>query len=769
MPHQIRLATLALVACCFTIPTHAAEPPYMGKVFLGIGGTEVPVPEDARYESTWGLQIERIPAMSAAETAGLRVGDIIVSIDGAVWKSEQIRLSRSFGKAGDKARPGDVASCLVLRKDPDNPDAPPSLDTIEVTLTRYPRTQLDDPRPPTNDELRPDLADVRPDYQDACWRLIDQAGYREATEDILGRIDRCDHFPDPDRLPILRYVLRDPFKLEAVTGETIAALRQGQPDTPETAVLETARHVLVTFDRRELHADERPTIEATFVDEDLAGHLEYVEQVLRVAADCHQRAFAALTQDEAEYIRAHRMELLDAFIDVKMLSYDQDREAQGRYLPVLDLAGKVDIDELLGQARVVARIASPAFTNSLLRAAEASGKDLNAAVIAERKTDFGDIVVAGRGRSRYQGREFAVLFELGGDDVYANAQATSIWGSIPSAVIVDFSGDDAYETHAPFRQGCGDMGVGILADLAGDDSYIGLKYTQGAGFCGVGLLIDRAGNDTYRGLQMHQGVGHWGAGALVDESGDDRYEAHCCSQGVGLAGGVGIIRDMGDGADSYYCKGDQASGYGTAGVFEGWGQGVGFGYRPYASGGVGIALDEGGADVMEAGNFSQGGGYFYGFGILYSGGDGDDHYIGSRWAQGFGCHQASGCMIEEGGDDRYCTRYAVVQGIAWDEADCLFIERAGNDRYEGGSFSQGAAAQNGFTIFLEMAGDDTYLYTNQGRAGGNDYHGGKSLSFFADLGGGADVYPSRANDNTEFGGDNSIFVDAPGGVESLGR
>ncbi len=86
--------------------------------------------------------------------------------------------------------------------------------------------------------------------------------------------------------------------------------------------------------------------------------------------------------------------------------------------------------------------------------------------------------------------------------------------------------------------------------------------------------------------------------------------------------------------------------------------------------------------------------------MLYAGGDEGDHYIGSRWAQGFGCHQAAGAMIEAGGDDRYSTRFAVAQGLAWDEAAALLIDEAGDDRYEGGGFSQGASAHNGFAIFL---------------------------------------------------------------------
>jgi hypothetical protein len=94
----------------------------------------------------------------------------------------------------------------------------------------------------------------------------------------------------------------------------------------------------------------------------------------------------------------------------------------------------------------------------------------------------------------------------------------------------------------------------------------------------------------------------------------------------------------------------------------------------------------------------------------------------------------------------------------------LFIDEAGDDLYEGGGFSQGASAMNGFVIFLDRSGADTYLYTDQARAGGNSYHGGKSLSFFVDLGGRDDAYPSKPNNAAVSGGVNSVFIDLPASV-----
>ena len=794
---------LCLAALPFaSLPALAGEGPrpYRGKVFLGLGTTTVKLPKDRRYKSTHGLRVIRVAAASSAEKAGLRVGDIIVSIDGKPWTSERIRLSHSFGKTGAKFRPGEGATFRVLRADPKRPDGPRRMTAVRVTLTPYPDTAPERPATPTNDELRPDLKNVHPAYETLCRKLVRACGYEAETRDLMARLARSEEYPDPHRLPIVRYTHRDAFKIEAVTREMVEPMLapvRGAGDIPR--FLERAESVLLRFDakgRRAPSVTGPPTEKLpAFAGRDLKAHLDYVEAVLKAAAAHHKRAFARLKPDEIAFIRRHRTGLLDAFVHHHMLSYDRVPARQRASVRVLRLARRVDVAALLRQARLACLLVAPEFTTSLRKAAEASGKPLDKPVIALRKTPYGKVLVAGTSRTRYRGRrpertDYAAIYDLGGDDVYANNCAASVFGAVPTAVLVDYDGDDAYESTDAFRQtyggsgvamtiarkaepdtpparftqGAGDLGVGILVDLKGDDNYVGLRYSQGVGFMGVGVLCDEQGDDTYRGIEFHQGVAHWGAGMLIDCAGRDRYEGHHACQAVGFTGGFGLLLDVGPEGDSYYCKGKMPTGYGTAGVFEGWGQGLGVGYRPYASGGVGLLVDDGGPDRFEAGNFSQGGGYYYGFGVFYNAGKAPDVYIGSRYAQGFACHQASGAFIEEGGNDRYMTRNAVAQGLSWDETSALFIDEGGDDRYEGGGFSQGASAQNGFVIFIDRGGRDTYLYTDQARAGGNKYHGGKSLSFFLDLGGAKDAYPRKPNNAIVQGGANSIFADLPGTV-----
>jgi hypothetical protein len=299
----------------------------------------------------------------------------------------------------------------------------------------------------------------------------------------------------------------------------------------------------------------------------------------------------------------------------------------------------------------------------------------------------------------------------------------------------------------------------MLLDLEGNDTYIGTSWAQGTGYFGVGILHDVAGDDTYRGRTFCQGVGLFGMGFLIDDSGNDRYEGDGQVQGVGMPRGIGALSDKA-GDDEYYAKGRYATGYGTSGVFDAWSQGTGLGFRMLQSGGIGLLADDGGADVYEAGNFSQGGGYYYALGVLCDRGRDDDVYVGSRYDQGFSAHQALGYFHESGGDDVYRTRNAVISGLAWDQSISFFLEDSGDDDYHGGGFSTGASAHNGLTVFVDERGTDVHRRGAPGRAGPNDYHGGTSLSFFLDDGGQRDRYADGdRNDRVEVTGDHAIVVD----------
>jgi hypothetical protein len=69
-------------------------------------------------------------------------------------------------------------------------------------------------------------------------------------------------------------------------------------------------------------------------------------------------------------------------------------------------------------------------------------------------------------------------------------------------------------------------GLGILSDLAGNDTYSAGVFAQGSGYWfGCGILNDEAGDDHYRGVFFNLGAAaHFAIGALFDNGGDDHSD-----------------------------------------------------------------------------------------------------------------------------------------------------------------------------------------------------------------------------------------------------
>ncbi|MEZ6163130.1 MAG: hypothetical protein R3B67_01695 [Phycisphaerales bacterium] len=187
-------------------------------------------------------------------------------------------------------------------------------------------------------------------------------------------------------------------------------------------------------------------------------------------------------------------------------------------------------------------------------------------------------------------------------------------------IIIDMSGNDTYRSDSASAGLASASSPGsIIDDHSGNDTYTSTKLASMAtGLFGIGIILDRAGNDTYTNTGPEsgwsQGVGFYGIGLIIDREGSDVYHAEKLSQGVGGPRGFGTIID-GGGNDLYQANGpNYASAYGTPGVYLGMSQGFGFGVRGYAAGGVGLIDDMSGNDQYIAGEFSQGGGYYFGLG-----------------------------------------------------------------------------------------------------------------------------------------------------------
>lgn len=351
--------------------------------------------------------------------------------------------------------------------------------------------------------------------------------------------------------------------------------------------------------------------------------------------------------------------------------------------------------------------------------------------------DIGWAVVGGRGPNRYDLSKIAAVIDLEGDDTYVMSDL-----ALGMRAIIDIKGNDRYEGGELQGIACGVGGLFLVDDHAGNDVYVGRSFHGGAACFGAGLLLDRGGDDRYEGELWSLGAACWGAGLLIDLGGGDSYRSHYLSQGVGGPRGFGAIVDSG-GDDLYDALGSRPSQYGSAATFASFSQGVGIGIRRAAAGGIGLLSDLGGNDRYLAGEFAQGGGYFFGLGLLADRG-GNDRYWADRYGQAWAAHQASGILLDGGGDDVYLGRTAANQGAAWDQSTALLHDAAGDDLYQAESLCQGSAAQQAIAFLIDGGGSDRYLATSeiaQGHSGSNDYHhdqaapigGGFSFSLLLDL------------------------------------
>jgi hypothetical protein len=236
-----------------------------------------------------------------------------------------------------------------------------------------------------------------------------------------------------------------------------------------------------------------------------------------------------------------------------------------------------------------------------------------------------------RGRSITFGSGLAgvgVLVKEGGHDVYEGIALTQGFGQFGIGLLVDTAGDDRYSARL-FGQGAArTRGVGWLVDHRGNDFYrcgwlvpalplfpeafLSLGQGYGGGYPedqptaagGIGLLTDLAGDDTYTAGAYAQAASDWLAvGSLYDREGDDTYAAHHGSQASARSGSGAFLFDL-SGSDLYSVR-------------VGASQGTGHDRS------VALLLDRSGDDVYSSHDGLAAAGSGNGLGILIDGGGSD--------------------------------------------------------------------------------------------------------------------------------------------------
>jgi hypothetical protein len=284
--------------------------------------------------------------------------------------------------------------------------------------------------------------------------------------------------------------------------------------------------------------------------------------------------------------------------------------------------------------------------------------------------------------------------DLAGNDRYQGGNMGLGSALLGSGIFWDDAGNDVYES-AVFTQGAGQYGIGVFVDAEGNDRYDARMSGQGhGGTGGIGLLADLGGNDSYAcggkipdrdaaRVNRHKGI---------------HYMSQCQGYGMGLrpdiSGGIGLLIDLA-GDDTY-----------KADIF---GQGGAYWF------GLGMLLDVSGDDRYECHEHCQGAALHLAAGFL---GDwsGNDAYIGYEHAQGVGIDRAAGILYDESGNDSY-RAYTESQGAGIKPLGVgTLIDIHGDDKYETRTESQGyAKPEPGFPesewpvgMLLDLEGNDEF-------------------------------------------------------------
>ena len=297
--------------------------------------------------------------------------------------------------------------------------------------------------------------------------------------------------------------------------------------------------------------------------------------------------------------------------------------ARGRML--VDLIEKMDRQALIEAAEAIVPLADPKLLDQL-KQLPADGnvavEGVSGHVVAKINTPAGAILIGGKESKTYnldEMKDVAVVIDLGHGNTYEEGTTPL---DRPVLVIMNLGGGNTFHGRKPGIQGAAMLGVSMVVNREGNNTYQADDLAQASAIAGVGIIVEHGGKNTYRGVRRVQGQALGGVGILIGRGGENDYHAAMWAQGFGAPLGFALLEDT-VGHDHYYCGGLYITSYkhpakksvpATPG-YEGFGQGVGAGIRQVGDGGIGIILNGGGHNVYEFDYLSHGGGYWCGMGF----------------------------------------------------------------------------------------------------------------------------------------------------------
>ncbi len=663
-------------------------------------------------------KIEQVSILSRAWNAGLRAGDLIAAINQQALKQahacQQVKYSLS-------SLPQQAISITVRRA---NTTKQIDITTVNTDL------MLGQSFNPNPGNIQPEFNHPQTEKKLAqLEHYLQDALLKPQSTGRLHQSLRCLSKGSTHHvLPLVRQIQNQPLSLPARSSAIKQHLLQDNTNHFSLANFLLNTNSL-TYQQAGSSISKPLSLPKNCTLDDLFTELELF---LQSSQHLSQQAFSNISAAQNAFFIRHYQQVSESIAQNHSLINEHDKKKSAIIAQLLAIAAQVDYQQLSLAASHWFQLAEHDWLRDLklcLHKQAHSG-------IVQRNTAQGRIVIGTHGDDQYHfsptDPPIALLIEPAGNDTYQkSASAQTPQQHLYNSAIIDLSGNDHYLSTAGSGFAFAALANTLIVDVKGNDHYTAKHWAQGSSFAGTAALYDLQGNDHYNAQSFAQAMALFGNALLVDRNGHDSYRLHHHGQALGLPYGQAVLLDQ-QGNDSYAMQQGLSSTYSPSSLStESWGQGMGKGFRFILPGGLGILLDQQGNDDFIAGEFAQGGGYYYGLGLLYNADSGNDHYQGSRYNAGFAAHQAIGALIESGGNDHYQSNGPACCASAWDQSISLFSEQAGNDHYDSQNFSLAASAHNSISSFWDISGDDHFSGIGQPAIiSSNQYHGGQSLSYF---------------------------------------
>ena len=316
----------------------------------------------------------------------------------------------------------------------------------------------------------------------------------------------------------------------------------------------------------------------------------------------------------------------------------------------------------------------------------------------------GALVLSGAASDKYGPADLsaaALIIDFGNGDVYRGPAAAAGPGQI--RVIIDL-GKNAVVDSSGAAAGSGVLGVGMMfLPASGRVTISAGDFSAGAGLFGVGALEVEGGSLKIKSGSFSQGAGAFGAGVFLSSGAGSDLSADFAAQGFGFSNGAGLFRLRGDGA-RLSCGFAEPDGHEDK-AFLSLCQGVGYGPRAFAAGGVGLAVLDGSGARLDSSYNAQGSGYWHGFGELAIFGN-ENHLLARRYGQGSGIHMAVGSLSIKGSGNTV-ENWGVGPAFGWDRGiGSLSVEGDSNTLYS--QWASASAQVNGEAL-IKVSGNGNVL------------------------------------------------------------